>query len=120
MSLSKLTFLAAGLALALSTPGIVTKARAQGAQNTPTNMLSDVGEDEVILISPKGKVMKTKITKGKGAFDKAQKAGMREIKGAMIVRRNGKIYLLEDKPGKVAGKSMVQEQFQDHFDLNQY
>jgi hypothetical protein len=45
---------------------------------------------------------------------------MREIKGAMIVRRNGKIYLLEDKPGKVAGKSMVQEQFQDHFDLNQY
>jgi hypothetical protein len=120
MSLSKLTFLAAGLALALSTPGIATKASAQGAQNSPTNMLSDVGEDDVILISPKGKVMKTKITKGKGAFKKAQAAGMREIKGAMIIRRGGKIYLLEDKPGKAAGKSMVQESFQDHFDVNQY
>jgi hypothetical protein len=116
-----LTFLAAGLALALSTPAMITKASAQGgAQNTPTNMLSDVGEDDVILISPKGKVMKTKITKGKGAFKKAQAAGMREIKGAMIIRRNGKIYLLEDKPGKAAGKSMVQESFQDQFDTNQY
>jgi hypothetical protein len=120
MSLSKITLLAAGLALALSTTGIVSKANAQAPQNSPTNMLSDVGEDEVILLSPKGKVMKTKITKGKGAFQKAQAAGMREIKGAMIVRRGGKLYLLEDKPGKAANKSMIQEGFQDHFDTNQY
>ena len=121
MSRSKMTFLAAGLTLALSTSGIVTKASAQtGPQNSPTNMLSDVGEDDVILISPKGKVMKTKIVKGKGAFQTAQKAGMRELRGAMIVRRGGKFYILEDKPGKVAGKTMVQETFQDHFDVNQY
>src|SRR5262245_49710500 len=113
MSLSKMTLFAAGLALALSTTGIITKVSAQAPQNSPPHMLSDVGEDDVILLSPKGKVMKTKITKGKGAFKKGQAAGMKEISGAMIVRRGGKYYLLEDKPGKVAGKTMVQESFQD-------
>jgi hypothetical protein len=120
MSLSKITLLAAGLALALSTTGIVSKANAQGPQNSPANMLSDVGENDVILLSPKGKVMKTKITPGKGAFKKAQGMGMREISGAMIIRRGGKFYLLEDKPGKAAGKTMVQEGFQDHFETGQY
>jgi hypothetical protein len=120
MSLSKITLLAAGLALAFSTTSIVTKANAQGAQNTPANMLTDVGEHDVILLGAKGKVMKTKLTPGKGVFKKAQAAGAREISGAMIIRRGGKFYLLEDKPGKAAGKSMIHESFQDHFDMNQY
>ena len=115
MSLSKITLLAASLALGLSTMGIATKTYAQ-AQNNPGNMLSDVGEDEAILISPKGKIMKTKITKGKGQFAKMQKMGGREISGAMIVRRGGKFYLLEDKPG--AGS--IKASFQDAFDMNQY
>ncbi len=115
MSLSKVTLLAASLALGLSTMGIATKTYAQ-AQNNPGNMLSDVGEDEVILITPKGKVVKTKITKGKGHFAKMQKMGGREISGAMIVRRGGKFYLLEDKPG--AGS--IKSGFQDAFDTGSF
>jgi hypothetical protein len=115
MSLSKITLLAAALAFALPAATVATKTFAQ-AQNNPGNMLSDVGEDEVILISPKGKVMKTKITKGKGGFAKMQKMGAREISGAMIVRRGGKFYLLEDKPG--AGS--IKSSFQDEFDTGSF
>jgi hypothetical protein len=115
-----MALLAAGLALGLSTTaGMSTRAYAQ-TQNTPGNMLTDIGEDEVIMISPSGKVVKHKITKGQGHFAKMQKAGAREIKGGAIVKRGGKIYLLEDKPGKASGKTMIQEDFQSDFDMKNY
>ncbi len=119
MSLTKMALLAAGLALSLSTAGISTKTYAQ-AQNTPGNMLTDIGEDEVVMVSPTGKVVKHKIVKGQGKFAKMQKAGLRELRGAAIVKRGGKLYLLEDKPGKAAGKTMIQEDFQNDFDMKNY
>jgi hypothetical protein len=119
MSITKMALLAAGLALGLTTAGITTKVYAQ-AQNTPGNMLTDLGEDEVIMISPSGKMVKHKIVKGQGKFAKMQKMGAREIKGGAIVKRGGKIYLLEDKPGKAAGKTMMQEEFQSDFDMKNY
>ncbi len=123
MSISKITLLAAGLALGLwSTTAVVHTAHAQGAQNTPGNMLDDVGENEVLTIGPSGKMVrhKRKMVPGQGKFKKMQSMGAREIKGAMIVKRGGKLYLLEDKPGKTPAKSMIQENFQDDFNLNQY
>ena len=120
MSLSKMTVLAAGLALSLSTFGISTAVKAQGAQNTPGNMLSDVGEDEAVYVSPKtGKVTKAKVKVSAAAHTKAMAKGAKEITGAMIYRKGGKLYLLENKP-TTAGKTMMQEDFQDMFDVNQY
>lgn len=119
MSLSKMALLAAGLALALSSTALSPRAHAQ-TQNTPGNMLSDVGEDEAIIISPKGRVMKAKTKVSAAHHTKAMAMGGREIKGGMIYRKNGKLYLLEDKPGKAAGKTMMNEEFQDMFDTNTY
>ena len=114
-----MALIAASLALGLSTVGFSHQASAQAPQNTPLNMLTDVGEDEVIMITPKGRVAKSKITKGKGHFQRMTKLGGREITGAMIVRRGGKLYLLEDKPA-AGGKTMVQSNFQDVFELSTY
>ena len=66
---------------------------------------------------------KIKFTPGKGYHQKALKAGAKEVpkgtkptKSALIYKRGGKIYMLENKPGTAAGKTMIQEQFQDVFD----
>jgi hypothetical protein len=114
MSFSKLTVLAAGLALAMSTAAFAQ------SQNVPGNMLSDVGQDEIIYLkSETGKVTKAKMKMNDASHGKAMKAGARELPhGAMIYRKGGKLYLLENKAGKAAGKTMIHEEFQEHFDGN--
>jgi hypothetical protein len=128
MSLSKIALLAAGLALGLTamSVNVTTPALAQGAQNTPANMLDDMGEDEAIYYNAAtGKMTKAKIkvTPGKGYHKKAVAAGAKEVakgtkptKSALLYKRGGKIYMLENKPGTAAGKTMIQEGFQDLFD----
>ena len=59
-------------------------------------MLSDVGEDEAVIISPKtGKITKAKVKVSAAHHTKAMAAGAREIKGGMLYRHGGKLYLLE-------------------------
>jgi hypothetical protein len=124
MSLSKTALLAAGLALGLTTMTYTTKVYAQ-AQSQP-DMLQDIGENEAIYYNATtGKMTKAKIklTPGKGYHAKAIKAGAKEVakgtkptKSALIYKRDGKIYMLENKPGTAAGKTIIQENFQDMFD----
>jgi DNA helicase TIP49 (TBP-interacting protein) len=118
MSLSKITLLAAGLTVALATTSLATKTFAQ-AQNNPGNMQSDVGEDEVIYLKAEtGKVTKGKMKLTAAHHTKAMAAGARELpKGAMIYRKGGKLYLLENK-ASAGGKTVVQDNFQDVFDGN--
>jgi hypothetical protein len=114
MSFSKLTVLAAGLALGLSSAAFAQ------SQNVPGNMLSDMGQDEIIYLKAEtGKVSKAKAKMTDSSHGKAMTAGARELpRGAMIYRKGGKLYLLENKPGKTAGKTMIHEEFQEHFDGN--
>ena len=114
MSLSKMTLLAAGLAVGLSTMAFAQP------QNRPGDMLSDVGQDEMIYLKAEtGKVTKAKAKITDAHHTKAMAAGARELpRGAAIYRKGGKLYLLENKPGKTAGKTMIQEEFQEHFDGN--
>jgi hypothetical protein len=128
MSLSKAALLAAGLALGLSTVGVSTpvfaQARDGGAQNTPGDMLSDVGEDEAIYYNAAtGKMTKAKIKVTAAHHTKAMAAGAKEVtkgtkptKSSLLYKHGGKIYMLENKPGAAAGKTMIQDSFQDMFD----
>jgi hypothetical protein len=119
MSLSKMTLLAAGLALGFSTFGLSTTSYAQ-AQNVPGNQLGDVGQDEIIYLRAEtGRFSKGKTKITDASHTKAMAGGARELpRGAMIYRKGGKLYLLENKPGKAAGKTMIAEEFQEHFDGN--
>ena len=119
MSLSKMTLLAAGLSLGFASLGLSTTSYAQ-SQNVPGNMLSDVGQDEIIYLRAEtGRLSKAKMKMTDASHSKAMSMGARELpRGAMIYRKGGKLYLLENKPGKAAGMTMIQEGFQDHFDGN--
>ena len=119
MSLSRMTLLAAGLAFGVSTVCLSTASYAQ-PQNTPGDMLSDVGQDEMIYLKAEtGRVSKARAKMTEGSHAKAMQMGARELSGsAMVYRKGGKLYLLENKPGKTAGKTMIHEEFQDHFDGN--
>ena len=112
MSLSKITLLAAGLALGFSTMSFAQ------SQNQPGNQLGDVGQDEVIYLRAEtGRFSKGKTKISDASHTKAMSQGARELpRGAMIYRKGGKLYLLENKPGKAAGKTMIAEEFQEHFD----
>jgi hypothetical protein len=127
MSLSKIALLAAGLALGLTTMSVTvtTPALAQGAQNTPGDMLSDVGEDEAVYYNAAtGKMTKAKMKVSDAHHTKAVAAGAKEVakgtkptKTSLVYKKGGKVYMLENKPGS-AGKTVVQESFQDMFDGN--
>jgi hypothetical protein len=119
MSLSKMTLLAAGLALGFSTIGLSSVSYAQ-PQNQPGDMLSDVGQDEMIYLRAEtGRFTKSKKKVADATHQKAMTSGARELsRGAVIYRKGGKIYLLENKPGKAAGKTFIAEEFQEHFDGN--
>jgi len=126
MSLSKTALLAAGLALGLTTMTYTTKVYAQ-AQTQP-DMLQDIGEDEAVYYNAAtGKMTKAKIKITAAHHTKAMAAGAKEVakgtkptKTSLVYRHGGKIYHLENKPG-AAGKTMVQENFQDMFDgVHQY
>jgi hypothetical protein len=126
MSLSKFALLAAGLALGLTTMSVTvtTPALAQGAQNSPANMLEDIGEDEALYYNAAtGKMTKAKIKVSAAHHTKAVAAGAKEVakgtkptKTSLVYKKGGKIYMLENKPGTAAGKTMIQENFQDVFD----
>jgi hypothetical protein len=126
MSLSKIALLAAGLALGLTTMSVTvtTPALAQGAQNTPANMLDDIGEDEAIYYNAAtGKMTKAKAKVSAAHHTKAVAAGAKEVakgtkptKTSLVYKKGGKVYMLENKPGTAAGKTMIQENFQDVFD----
>ncbi len=126
MSLSKILLLAAGLALGLATMSVsvTTPAVAQGAQNTPANMLDDMGEDEAVYYNAAtGKMTKAKMKVTPTHHTKAVAAGAKEVakgtkpsKTSLVYRHAGKVYMLENKPGAAAGKTVVQEGFQDMFD----
>ena len=123
MSLSKVTLLAAGLALGLTTMSYTSAVYAQ-AQNTPGDMLSDVGEDEAVYYNAvTGKVTKAKVKIDNARHTKAMSAGAKEVargtkptKTSLLYKHGGKIYMLENKPGAAAGKTMIQDSFQDMFD----
>ena len=127
MSLSKRALLASALALGLTSVGFSTAVYAQ-AQNNPGDMLSEVGEDEAIYYKAEtGKMTKAKVKITAAHHTKAMAAGAKEItkgtkptKTALIYKHGGKLYMLENKPGAAAGKSMIQENFQDMFDTGTY
>jgi hypothetical protein len=117
MSLSKTVMLAAGLALGLSTMGLATKSHAQGAQNTPANMQSDMGEDEVIYLNAEtGKMTKASKKMTAAHHTKAMAAGAKPLAaGTVIYKKGGKLYLLENKKTG-GGKGTAADTFQDVFD----
>jgi|SwirhisoilCB1_FD_contig_31_2348654_length_481_multi_7_in_0_out_0_1 hypothetical protein len=125
MSLSKRALLASAFALGLTSVGLTTQVHAQ-AQNIPGNMLSDVGEDEAIYYNAAtGKMTKAKVKMTAAMHTKAMSAGAKELakgakptKTALVYKHGGKMYVLENKAGSAAGKTMIQEQFQDMFDGN--
>jgi hypothetical protein len=108
MSLSKLTMLAAAAGVALSVSTFTQSvAYAQ-----------DMGDDEAVYVNPRsGKVTKSKKKITAAHHTKAMAKGGREISGAMIYRRGGKLYLIENKPAS-GGKTLIQEDFQDMWDGN--
>jgi hypothetical protein len=124
MSLSKTALLAAALAFALPLAGVATKTFAQ-TQNTPGNMLSDVGEDEVVYLKAEtGKVTKGKMKMTAAMHTKAMSMGAKEVDPktvkttGMVYKHGGKFYHVANKAGAAAGKTMVQENFQEVFDGN--
>jgi hypothetical protein len=123
MSLSKMALLAAGLALGVTTMSYTSTVYAQ-SQNTPGDMLSDIGEDEAVYYNAaSGKMTKAKMKVSAAHHTKAMAAGAKEVakgtkptKTSLVYKKGGKIYMLENKPGAAAGKTMLQEGFQDMFD----
>jgi len=124
MSLFKNAMLAAGLALGLTTMAYTTTTAVYAqAQNTPGDMLSDIGEDEAIYYNAAtGKMTKARAKMTNERHTKAMAAGAKEVakgtkptKTSLVYRHGGKIYMLENKPGSTAGKTMLQESFQDMF-----
>lgn len=123
MSLSKIMLLAAGLALGLTTTTYTTAVYAQ-AQNTPGDMLADIGEDEAVYYNAAtGKMTKAKMKVSATHHTKAMAGGAKEVakgtkptKTSLVYKKGGKIYMLENKPGSAAGKTFLQEGFQDMWD----
>jgi len=124
-----MALLAAGLVVGLSLSTSVTthQALAQSAQNTPGNMLSDVGEDEAIYYNAET----GRFTKGKMKLTAAHHAKLtgksKEMtatqitankKSGMVYKKGGKLYLLENTKAAGATKGAVQNEFQDVFDGN--
>ena len=80
-----------GAAIALST---VAMAQAPGAKSTQA---ATIGEGEAIMISPKtGTVHKSNTKVSAAKHEAAMKKGARELKGAVIYRQGGKLYMMEE------------------------
>ncbi|HWM45942.1 MAG TPA: hypothetical protein VNR11_03395 [Xanthobacteraceae bacterium] len=123
MTFSKAAVLAASVAFPLSASSLSTMVHAQSAasaqpQNYPGDMMSDMGEDEAIYLKAEtGRITKSKKKVSDATHAKAMQHGARALaQGSMIYRKGGKIYLLENKPGSAPGKTMIQENFQEHWD----
>ena len=129
MSLFKMALLAAGLVvgLGLSTSVTTHQALAQAAQNNPSNMLSDVGEDEAIYYNAEiGRFTKAKVKLSAAHHakltGKSKEMTTAQItankKSGMVYKKGGKLYLLENTKAAGAAKGAVQNDFQDLFDGN--
>ena len=121
MSLSKITLVVAALVFALPVVGTATRVYAQ-AQNNPGNMLSDVGEDEIVYMkgdkmTAKGKMKMTAAMHTKAMGMGAKEVDIKAAKGTgMVYKHGGKYYMVANAPGKAAGKTVIQENFQEVFD----
>ena len=80
-----------GAAIALST---VAMAQAPGAKSTSA---TTIGEGEAIMVSPKtGTVHKSNTKVSAAKHEAAMAKGARELKGAVIYRQGGKLYMMEE------------------------
>jgi hypothetical protein len=69
----------------------------------------DAGEGTATYIGPK----RTKTVKlSKAHHEKMLKMGHVATGSVMVYHTGGKTYVLENKPGKAAGKTMIQEEFE--------
>ena len=99
--------------------GVATKTFAQ-SQNTPGNMLSDVGEDEIVYMKA-GKITKGKMKMTAAMHTKAMGVGAKEVDvkttstTGLYYKHGGKFYHVENKPS-AGGKTIVQDNFQEVFD----
>jgi len=106
MSVSKKVLLAAGFGVVI---GLSSVALAQKSSEATT-----VGEDEAIMLHPKGTVHKSKTKISAATHEAAMKKGAREIKpGSVIYRHGGKMYMMEDSANERASSH-----FQSHFDID--
>jgi len=80
-----------GGAMVLST---VAMAQAPGAKSTSA---TTIGEGEAIMVSPKtGTVHKSNTKVSAAKHEAAMAKGARELKGAVIYRQGGKLYMMEE------------------------
>jgi hypothetical protein len=80
-----------GAAIAFST---VAMAQAPGAKSTEA---ATIGEGEAIMVSPKtGTVHKSHTKVSAAKHEAAMGKGARELKGAVIYRQGGKLYMMEE------------------------
>ena len=80
-----------GGAMVLST---VAMAQAPGAKSTSA---TTIGEGEAIMVSPKtGAVHKSNTKVSAAKHEAAMAKGARELKGAVIYRQGGKLYMTEE------------------------
>ena len=83
--------IAVGGAMVLST---VAMAQAPGAKSTSA---TTIGEGEAIMVSPKtGTVHKSNTKVSAAKHEAAMAKGARELKGAVIYRQGGKLYMMEE------------------------
>jgi hypothetical protein len=93
-----------GAAMVLST---VAMAQAPSAKSTSA---TTIGEGEAIMVSPKtGTVHKSNTKVSAAKHEAAMAKGARELKGAVIYRQGGKLYMMEEPNN---------EHFQDLFESN--
>ena len=108
MSVSKRALLTVGVCLAV---GLSTAAMAQTKKSTEATTM---GEDEAIMLQPKGSVHKSNVKVSAAVHEAAVKKGAREIKaGSVIYRHGGKVYLMQDSANERASSH-----FQSHFDID--
>jgi hypothetical protein len=80
-----------GAAIVLST---VAMAQAPSAKSTSA---TTIGEGEAIMVSPKtGTVHKSHTKVSAAKHEAAMAKGARELKGAVIYRQGGKLYMMEE------------------------
>jgi hypothetical protein len=85
----------------------VAMAQAPGAKSTSATA---IGEGEAIMVSPKtGTVHKSNTKVSAAKHQAAMTKGARELKGAVIYRQGGKLYMMEEPNN---------EHFQDLFESN--
>jgi hypothetical protein len=107
MSVSKRALLAAGCCVVA---GLSTVAIAQSKKSTEA---ARIEEGDAIMLHPKGAVHKSHVKVTAAQHEAALRKGAHEIRGGVIYRQSGKLYMLEDNANERAS-----ENFQDNFDVD--